>query len=152
MWPPISALYWQESRMSTKPSSPDIVPSPSPPVSTTALETVGYAIHGQKTSLMERILILISFALLPLENQLPTVAGLSISFLISGVLGMHIIVNRPQMLRKVWLHPVFLAAYVLIFVAIMLETLHPDSDYSTIIRLALMFAGAILIAAMSRDR
>lgn len=104
------------------------------------------------TTLAERFLLLAAVTTLPLEKQLPTVAGMSFSFLIFAVLAVYIIVNRPRALGEIWYHPVFIAAYAFVGVVILLEFSSPSSSYQETIRFAQMIAGAVCVAALCRDR
>lgn len=90
--------------------------------------------------------------MLPLENQLPTVAGLSVSFLIFGALAIYIVLNRPRTLGVIWYHPVFIAAYAFIGVSVLLEFSSPLTSYQQTIRFAQMIAGAVCVAVLCRDR
>ena len=108
--------------------------------------------HQSRTTLVERVLIVITIAILPLENQFPTVAGMSASFLIFAVLGAYVIVNRPRVLGRVWQHPVFIAAYVFIGVSALLEFSSPLSRYTEIFRFGSMIGGAVFLSAFCRDR
>jgi O-antigen ligase len=55
-------------------------------------------------------------------------------------------------LDKVWLHPVFVAAYLFIGITVALEFTSPLSDYGYIVSFALMIGGASLVASLCRDR
>lgn len=105
-----------------------------------------------RTRLLEQSLIFIAMVTLPLENHLPTVEGLSASFLIFAALGAYVIVNRPRVLGRVWQHPVFLAAYVFIGVGALLEWSSPLSSYSEVFRFATMIGGAVFLSTLCRDR
>jgi len=104
------------------------------------------------TTLVERFLLLAAVTILPLENHIPTVAGMSVSFLIFAVLAIYVILNRPRTLGVIWYHPIFIAAYAFIGVSTLLEFSSPLSSYETIIRFAQMIVGAMCVAVLSRDR
>lgn len=97
-------------------------------------------------------MIFMAMVTLPLENHLPTVAGMSASFIIFAVLGAYVILNHPRALGKVWLHPVFIAAYVFIGVSALLEFSSPLSSYSEVFRFGSMIGGAVFLSALCRDR
>ena len=93
-----------------------------------------------------------TIVLLPLQDHLPSVAGFSIMFIIFGVLATYVVMRRPGMLDKVWLHPVFRAAYVFLCLSFFMESLNPASSYTEILRTGQMIAGAAMIASLCRDR
>jgi hypothetical protein len=105
-----------------------------------------------RTSLVERCLLFTAIVTLPLEKHVPTVAGMSLSFLIFAVLAAYIIVNRPRALGKIWYHPVFIAAYAFVGVSALLEFSSPLSRYEETIRFAQMIGGVVCVAALCRDR
>lgn len=111
-----------------------------------------YVLSIPHTTLVERFLLFITPVLLPLQEQVPTVAGMSIMFLIFGVLGAYVILNRPHTLGKVWYHPIFLAAYTFIGIGALLEFSSPQSRYSEIFRFGQMIAGMVCVAVLCRDR
>lgn len=90
--------------------------------------------------------------ILPLENYFPTVAGMTVNFLMFAMLAAYIVVNRPSILGKTWYHPVFIAAYAFISVSALLEFSSPLSRYGDIIRFAQMIVGAVCVAVLCRDR
>lgn len=105
-----------------------------------------------RTSLVEHCLLFTAMVTVPLEKHVPTVAGMSLSFLIFAVLAAYIIVNRPRKLGEIWYHPVFIAAYAFVGVAILLEFSSPLSKYEETIRFAQMIGGAMCVAVFCRDR
>lgn len=90
--------------------------------------------------------------MLPMENDLSTVAGMGVGFLIFAALAAYVIVNRPRTLGVIWCHPVFIAAYAFIGVSVLLEFSSPLSSYQQTIRFAQMIAGAVCVAVLCRDR
>lgn len=117
-----------------------------------ATTVVPHILPQSGTTPAERFLLLVAMTTLPLEKHLPTVAGMSFSFLIFAVLAAYIIVNRPRALGEIWYHPVFVAAYAFVGVAFLLEFSSPLSRYDEIIRFAQMIGGAVCVAALCRDR
>lgn len=104
------------------------------------------------TTRTERVLLLMSIILLPLQDYFPAVAGMSLMFLVYGVLATYVIVMRNRTLGKIWYHPVFIAAYAFIVICILLEYSSPLSKYEDIIRFAQMIGGAVCVAVLCRDR
>jgi hypothetical protein len=113
---------------------------------------VRYILPQSSTSLAERFLLLMVMIIFPLSNTIPTVAGMSILFLIYGVLAAYTIVNRTRALGEIWCHPVFIAAYAFIGVCALLEFSSPLSSYDELLRFTQMIGGAVCVAALCRDR
>ena len=105
-----------------------------------------------RTTWTERFLLVTTIILLPLQAHIPSVAGISVMFLIFAALAAYIIVNRPHILGKTWCHPVFIAAYAFIGVSALLEFSSPLSEYQDISRFGHMIGGAVCVAALCRDR
>ena len=111
-----------------------------------------YVLPQSPTSLAERFLLLTVMIIFPLSNTIPTVAGMSILFLLYGVLAAYTIVNRTRALGEMWCHPVFIAAYAFIGVCALLEFSSPLSSYDELLRFTQMIGGAVCVAALCRDR
>jgi|CXWL01.1.fsa_nt_gi hypothetical protein len=111
-----------------------------------------YILPQSRTTLGERFLLLIAMLTLPLENYVPTVAGMTISFIMFALLAAYVIVNRSRTLGGIWYHPVFIAAYAFIGVSALLEFSSPLSRYEDIIRFAQLIGGAVCVAVLCRDR
>ncbi|MGE0821945.1 MAG: O-antigen ligase family protein [Candidatus Binatia bacterium] len=103
------------------------------------------------TTLVERCLLMVTVAFLPLEDHLPTIAGFSALFLLFGVVASYILVRRVRALYTVLIHPVFLATYGLLFVSLLNEFVHLNPNYRDLFRIGLMVAGAGLVASLCRD-
>ncbi len=95
---------------------------------------------------------MMTIVILPLQDHFPAVAGFSIMAITFAVLAAYVLLNHPRSLDKTWSHPTFLAAFGLLIVSAWIESLHPDSSYSDIFRIAQMIVGAIFLASMCRDR
>jgi O-antigen ligase len=104
------------------------------------------------TTAAEWLLLSITVLLLPLESHILIVPGVSSMFLIFVVLAAYVAINRLRCLDRVWMHPVFVAAYVFIGVSLAFEFASPLSSYTDIGRFTLMIAGATLVASLCRDR
>ncbi len=105
-----------------------------------------------RTTPFERFLLLTSIVIMPLQDHIPSVAGMSVMSLIFALLAGYIIVNRPSSLGKIWYHPIFITAYAFIGVAALLEFSSPLSSYGEIVRFTQMIGGAVCVAALCRDR
>jgi len=106
----------------------------------------------RSTTAAERFLLLVTVALLPLENHLPSIGGFSIIFLMFLVLAAYIAVNRLACLDRVWHHPVFTAAFLFLLIAGALEYTSPLSMYGDLGRFGLAMSGAMMISCLCRDR
>ena len=107
---------------------------------------------SSQTTAVECGLLFMAIIVLPLETLIPTIAGLGSSFIVFGVLACYLAIFRPQELLRTARHALFLAVYALLAVGLLVETLQPFPRYEILFRIALMVAGAILIAALCRDR
>lgn len=105
-----------------------------------------------RSTLVEQLLLFATIVMLPLQDHFPSVAGMSIMFLIFTMLGGYVIVSRPRTLSKTWCHPVFIAAYAFIGVSILLEVISPIPSYQDIIRFGQMIMGAVCVSVLCRDR
>jgi O-Antigen ligase len=110
------------------------------------------AIHRDRATGLERFLLVTTIVLLPLQEQIPNVRGFSIIYLMFGVLGVYVLLKRSGSLVRVSTHPVFLAAYVLLSVGFLMESVHTNSDYFELTRYAYMIGGAILVASLCTNR
>ncbi len=111
-----------------------------------------YGPPRSRISRVEQVLIFSTITIIPLENNLPTVAGISTVFLLFGALAAYVILNRPRILAETWCHPCFVAAYVFIGISALLEFASPLSEYGVIFRFAQMLGGAVCLAVLCRDR
>lgn len=111
-----------------------------------------YILPNFRTTIFERFLLVLAPAMLPLQEQIPTVAGMSVMFLIFAVLGTYVILNRSRAFGEILHHPVFIAAYAFIGVSVLLEFSSPLSRYEEIARFGQMIAGMACVATLCRDR
>lgn len=88
----------------------------------------------------------------PFEQELPTVFGFTIPFILFGILGAYVLLRRPQILSLVSRHPVFLSGYSFIGIGLFMEAYHNSWNYVYVFRFAEMLVGGILIATICRDR
>lgn len=121
--------------------------------SASAAPISGRSILPQSSStLVERFLLMTAIIILPLENAIPTVAGMSVSFLVFALLATYVILNRPRTLGTICYHPVFIAAYAFIGVSALLEFSSPLPRYLEIRRFGEMIGGMVCVAVLCRDR
>jgi hypothetical protein len=104
------------------------------------------------TATGERFLLFTTALLLPLEAHIRQVPNFSIMFLMFAVLAGYIAIKRLRSLDRVWMHPVFVAAYIFIGLSAAVELANPSSRFETIGRFAMMIAGALFVASLCRDR
>ena len=104
------------------------------------------------TSPGERFLLFVTVMLYPLEAHIRVVPGVSSMFLMFAVLAGYVAINRLRCLDRVWMHPVFVAAYLFIGISLALEFASPLSSYGNIVTFALMIVGALFVASLCRDR
>ena len=104
------------------------------------------------TTFIERLLLMATIVLVPLQEYIPNVAGASAVWIMFAAIGGYLALNRANILNKIWNHPVFLAAYAMIAVSFLIESTHPLSSYCDIFRAGQMFVGAIFVASLCRDR
>lgn len=117
-------------------------------VSTTAESHVS----NFSTTPVERFMLFATVLILPLEEHIPSVAGFSSLFFMFAMLAAYVAINRLQCLDRIWMHPVFVAAYLFIGFSAALEFASPSSSYGKIASFALMIGGALLVASLCRDR
>jgi hypothetical protein len=100
---------------------------------------------------VEHVLLFLTILLLPLEQHLPGIGRFSFLFVFFVVSSIYVVIRRFGSIVYVWNHRIFLVGYVLIFIGFVLETYSPFANYTDIVRIANMFMGAIIIAALCRD-
>ena len=105
-----------------------------------------------QTTSFEHFLLITMIVLLPLENHIPAIAGVSIMFIIFSFVASYVLLFKPQALRKILLHPICIAIYMIMAVGALIEFFHPHSDFTRILRFGFMIAGAAMVASLCRDR
>ena len=106
--------------------------------------TQSHALYSRTTP-SERFLLFTTPLILPLEAHIRQVPNFSIMFLIFSVLAVYVAINRLRCLDRVWMHPVFVAAYLFTGIIVALEFASPLSSYEKITSFALMIVGALLV-------
>jgi len=113
---------------------------------------VAVRLPREATTTFERILLTSMSVLIPLEGFIPDVGGFSVIWFWFAVIAGYVFGKRLRDLRKVWLHPVFLAAYVMLALDSLIELSHPSASFYDIGRIAQMILGAVFVASLCRDR
>jgi O-Antigen ligase len=106
----------------------------------------------QPTTRLECFLLMVTPVVLPLEQFIPIVDGFSIMWIWFAALTSYVLCQRLRSLNKTWLHPVFLAAYVMLALDFLIELSHPYTSYRDLTRIAQMIFGAVVVASLCRDR
>jgi hypothetical protein len=104
------------------------------------------------TTPAERFLLFTTALIFPLEAHMTQVPNFSILFLMFALFAGYVAINRLRCLDRVWMHPVFVAAYIFIGISAAMEFASPLSSRDKIARFALMIGGAVLVATLCRDR
>src|SRR5258708_22347231 len=109
-----------------------------------------------RSTAMDRFLLVAAIVLLPLQEQVSILAGsyfsLSLMWIVFAFMGLYVSLKRPEALMKAAAHPVFLAAYALLIVGFLMECAHVDSDYVELRSYAFMIGGGVVLAALCSDR
>ena len=104
------------------------------------------------TGSLDRFLLMGTVAMLPMQANIPTFGGMGVLFFIFSGLLVYQLFVRPNALFRTAKHPVFLTGFSFVCVAILLETMHEDSAYSSIVRIGFMLVGGVILASLCRDR
>ena len=107
---------------------------------------------GAKPTLFEKMLLMMTIIIIPLENLLPVVGGFSGIYILFMVLGGYVALYRLAALQKVATHPVFVSICGMIFIWFIVESVHPKPNYGIIFRFAQMIVGGVFVATLCRDR
>lgn len=105
-----------------------------------------------RTTAFERVLLFLMVALLPLEENIPSIAGFTFTFILFGLMAAYVMSVHPRRLTQSMTRPVFLACYLFLSLGWLNELLHPGPSYHELARIGGMVGGAILIAAILRDK
>jgi len=100
----------------------------------------------------ERFLLFATVLVFPLESHIPPIAGFSSLYLVFAVLAGYVAIHRLWCLDRIWMHPVFISAYVFIGMTVAIEFANPFSSYEVIGRFAMVIGGALVVASLCRDR
>jgi O-Antigen ligase len=137
---------------SQPPSTPPARPVPPGTVSAPDGTTARPTFHSRPATLVERLMLTFSIAILPLENHIPAMGRFSVMFLLFALMGCHVVLNRTKTVARTWLHPVFLTGYGLVLIGVMVESLHIHASYQFLSAVAQMFLGGVVVASLCHDR
>ena len=107
---------------------------------------------GFRAALVDRFFLVTFVVLLPLQSDIPKLGSASITFIITGMAAIYVVVLRFKVLMKIMRHPVFLSGFFFMGVSLLMELLHGSEQYSTGIRIGLMVFGAVVVACLCRNR
>ena len=105
-----------------------------------------------QTTIVERFLLLATSSIVPLQSDLPKFRGMSMAFIIFAISTGYILLGRLGILVRTLRHPVFLAGFAFVGIGLVMEFLHDSAGFFYIWRIVLMLLGAVLVAALCRDR
>jgi hypothetical protein len=108
--------------------------------------------HPHRTTRLEQGLLLVTATMIPLEGYLPSLNGISVPYVMFAILACYALFRRPKALGRTMHHPVFLAAFALILLGLLIEYTHVFAKYTPQIRMGSMFVAAMIIASFCRDR
>jgi hypothetical protein len=115
--------------------------------------------HQDRTTTLERLLLMVTAIIIPLEGYLPFLRqylpsfdGMSVPYLMFAILACYALFGRPKALARTLHHPVFLAAFALILLGFVIEFTHDLARYTHLTRMASMFVAAMVVASLCRDR
>jgi O-Antigen ligase len=108
--------------------------------------------HQYHTTTIERLLLMATAVIIPLEHHLPAIVGFSIPYIMFAILAGYTLLNRPRALARTQIQSVFLAAFTLIMIGSLIESVHPFPSYALLVRMGLMIVAAIFVASLCRDR
>jgi O-antigen ligase/polysaccharide polymerase Wzy-like membrane protein len=121
-----------------------------------ALSVVKKGQRSSPTTTIERLLLMAMIVIFPIEPFLPVVGEATTTytttFIIFAISAGYVLLRRPGTLARTCIHPVFLAAFVFLILAALIESAHPFSHYIRIFRIGQMFVAATFVASLCRDR
>ena len=104
------------------------------------------------TTIVDRLLLICTIGVLPLQWYYPTLFGLSVGFIVFAVSGAYVVSFRLRMLRKILLQPLFWAGYAFVSIGFFMEVAHGSTGYVEMLRILFMILGATIVAVLCRDR
>ena len=101
---------------------------------------------------IDHVMLLMVIVAHPLQEQFDAIAGVSLSFWTFGIAVLYLACFYPQRLIRTIQHRVFLWAFVFVYLAFVIETLHYGTDYGEIVRFSLMIIGGVSVASLINSR
>lgn len=98
-----------------------------------------------------RLLLMAAVVILPLQDHLPAIGGVSVLYLVFALLAAVALIAQPRMLVRAALHPIFIAGYVLVGSTLFVELLHSNTDLLWWSSMAQMIAGGVIVASYVRS-
>lgn len=122
---------------------------PSPHAPSLPIEPIAEAVE---TTWVENVVLLATVVLMPLLDRFESQLGVSQSMLLLIGLFTYVAVRRPFDLLAVASQRIFLALGVLLTVGLISEELREEHGITDIVRIGMMGAAALPVAALCRDR
>lgn len=113
---------------------------------------MGTLIYSRNTNQLERFLLFGAIASIPLQESVPTVGGMSLSFIMLGLATMYIVLCRGREFSRICQHPIFLALGGFVGVGLFMELVNESDGFKEIFKISFMVLGGIVIASMCRDK
>jgi len=105
-----------------------------------------------RTTWVDSFFLVTFIVLLPLQSDIPKIGGASATFLIIGMAGLYLILFRLNVLKRVGMHPVFIAGYIFAGLSLFMEFFHDSNQFYIGQRIGLMVVGGVIVASLCRDR
>lgn len=135
-----------------RPAVPRIHAVPLPRPSRAGIRPGSGARSFPQTNSFERLLLLLTIAVTPILDTLPSLGEFSIAWIWFTAIGGYVLLERSRALQRAWQQRIFLVAYCFIAAGVVMEMLHPNPDFRDLIRFVQTIGGAVIISALCRDR
>lgn len=104
------------------------------------------------TSVLERFLLVVLAVVIPLDSNLPTPGGASIPAIVFMFVFGYLVLCRPGAFLRSAKCPVFVAGYIFLATALVMEIWHGSFDFREIVRIFVFLLSGVAVAAVCRDR
>ncbi len=105
-----------------------------------------------QASLIEKVLLFLTFAVMPMQANLPKLRGFGFAFIIFGLVLAHQLFFRPRVFWLCARHRIYIAGYIFVGFIGVVELIHGNADVYGIVRIIFMLVGGIGVASLCRDR